>query len=104
MIENSVIGLRTRIGKNVTIRDSVILGQDFYEEHPGNGKCITMGIGDGSVIERAIVDKHCRIGRNVRVVNSRKLETSDETPEYMIVDGIVCVQRGAVLGDGWKLE
>ena len=73
VIENSVIGLRTRIGSNVTIRDSVILGQDFYEEHPGNGKCITMGIGDGSVIERAIVDKHCRIGRNVRVVNSREI-------------------------------
>jgi glucose-1-phosphate adenylyltransferase len=105
IIENSVIGLRTRIGRDVVIRNSVLLGHDFYEETSRSAKqCIPIGIGAGSVIERAIVDKHCRIGRNVRIVNERKLETSDETPEYMIVDGIVVVQRGAQLADGWKLE
>lgn len=104
IIENSVIGLRTRIGRDVVIRDSVLLGHDYYEEMPGNGKCIPMAIGAGSVIERAIVDKHCRIGRNVRIVNSSRRETSDETPECMIVDGITIVQKGAVLRDGWKLE
>ena len=30
-IENSVIGLRCRIGRDVTIRNSVIMGADFYE-------------------------------------------------------------------------
>ena len=39
-----------------------------------------LGIGDGTLIEGAIIDKNCRIGRNVRIVNDRRLDTSDETP------------------------
>jgi glucose-1-phosphate adenylyltransferase len=61
------------------------------------------GIGENSFIDGAIVDKNARIGRNVRVVNERGLDTSEETAEYMIADGIVMVQKNAVLSDGWKL-
>jgi glucose-1-phosphate adenylyltransferase len=104
VIENSVIGLRTRIGRNVVIRNSVLLGNDFYEENGKNGQSgIPLGIGDGSVIEGAIIDKNCRIGAGVRVINSQKVETSPESPECMIVDGIAVVQRGATLPDGWRL-
>ena len=45
----------------------------------------------------------CRIGARVRIVNDQVLDGSEETPEYMICDGIVVVQKGAVLPDGWKL-
>ena len=31
VIENSLIGLRCRIGRNVTIRNSIVMGNDFYE-------------------------------------------------------------------------
>ncbi len=104
IIENSVIGLRTRIGRDVVIRNSVLLGDDFYEENGKNGQdAIPLGIGAGSVIERAIIDKNCRIGQRVRVVNERKLESSPENDHCMIVDGIAMVQRGATLPDGWKL-
>ena len=30
-IENSVIGLRCHIGRDVTIRNSIVMGADFYE-------------------------------------------------------------------------
>jgi len=33
-----------------------------------------IGIGDGSVVENAIVDKNARVGRNVRIVNEAKIE------------------------------
>ncbi len=62
-----------------------------------------IGIAEGSYIDGAIIDKNCRIGRNVRVCNDRKVNTSEETPEAMIADGIVVVQKGATLKDGWHL-
>jgi len=107
IIENSVIGLRCKIGKNVTIRNSVIMGADEYES-PAKTKSdkgtIPWGIGDGTLIDGAIVDKNCRIGRNVRVVNDAGVETTAESAEYMICDGIVVVQKDATLPDGWKLK
>jgi glucose-1-phosphate adenylyltransferase len=106
VIDRSVIGLRCRIGRGVTIRNSVIMGADTYDspaEMAREGITVPQGIGDGSLIEGAIVDKNCRIGKNVRVVNDGGHDTSPETPEYMISDGIVVVQKDVTLGDGWKL-
>ncbi len=106
-IENSVVGLRCRIGRNVTIRNSILMGADFYdtdEERAASRaqKSPPLGIGPGSVIEGAIIDKNCRIGANVRIVNDHRWETSPETPQAMVADGIVIVQKEAVLPDGWQ--
>jgi glucose-1-phosphate adenylyltransferase len=108
VIENSVIGLRTTIGKNVKIRNAVIMGHDFYEEpgdvaaHAKNG-CPPMGIGEGTVIERAIVDKNARIGRNVRIVNTQEVRDRPDDGIAAICDGITVVVKDAVLPDNWKL-
>ena len=56
VIENSVIGLRCRIGRNVVIRNSVVLGSDFYETpnelatDAARGEP-PLGIGEGTIIE-----------------------------------------------------
>ncbi len=108
VIENSVIGLRCRIGRNVTIRDSVLMGSDFYEtadlisSHKADGDS-PLGVGEGTHIERAIIDKNCRIGRNVRIVNELGLNHTEETPCGMIRDGIVVMAKNTSLPDGWKL-
>ncbi|MDX1962692.1 MAG: glucose-1-phosphate adenylyltransferase [Pirellulales bacterium] len=108
VIENSVIGNRTRIGKNVTIRDTVVMGADEYQtaaqiqQNMSQGLPL-LGIGEGTVIERAIIDKNVHIGRHVRIVNERNLQTSEETAEAMICDGIAIIQKEAYLPDGWKL-
>jgi glucose-1-phosphate adenylyltransferase len=102
VIENSVIGLRTHIRRNVQIRNSVLFGNDEYET-PRNGQ-IPLGIGAGTVIDGAIIEKNCRIGSGVRIVNTANVETSPETPECMVVDGILVVQRGATLPDGWQMK
>ena len=57
----------------------------------------------GSVIDGAIVEKNCRVGAGVKIVNQRRLDGCSETAECMIVDGIVVIQRGATLPDGWWL-
>ncbi len=108
VIENSVIGLRCRIGRNVVIRNSILMGADFYEtsdavaNHRANGNP-PLGVGDGSHIEGAIVDKNCRIGRNVRVVNEQGLDDTEETPYGMVRDGIVAMGKGTTLPNGWRM-
>jgi glucose-1-phosphate adenylyltransferase len=106
VIENSVIGLRCMIGEGVVIRNSIIMGADFYEQDAARQAAgphrPLVGIGDGSVIEGAIVDKNCRIGKNVRVVNERGIDDSEDADDCVIRDGIPVVVKDAVLRDDWR--
>ena len=86
------------------------MGDDFYEgaleseQNRATGRP-PMGIGAGCVIEGAIVDKNCRIGRDVRIVNERQIENSDgDNDTCMIRDGIPIVLKEAVLPDKWTLQ
>jgi glucose-1-phosphate adenylyltransferase len=108
VIENCVIGLRCRIGRDVVIRDSIVMGNDYYQapaefENDSSGDRPPLGIGRGTRIERAIIDKNCRIGRGVEIVNHQGLDCTEETDYGMIRDGIVVVVKGAVLPDGWTV-
>jgi glucose-1-phosphate adenylyltransferase len=107
-IENSVIGLRCVIGNNVTIKDSIIMGADFYETAgqltDGHNGRPPLGIGEGSVIGGAIIDKNCRIGRNVIISNEEKLVERNVDGFCVIQDGIPVIVKGAILPDGWSLS
>jgi glucose-1-phosphate adenylyltransferase len=103
-IERCVIGVRSRIGRDVIVRNSVMIGADRFEtesERTENRKrgIPNFGVGDGSIIEQAILDKDCRIGRNVQIVNRRNLKT-DEGPNYVIRDGIVVIPKSSIVPDG----
>ena len=109
VIENSVIGLRCRIGKNVVIRNSVILGNDFYEAADGPAAEAArglppLGIGDGSIIQGAIVDKNVRIGRRTRIVNEHGWEATADSHRFTVRDGVAVVPKDAVVPDGWLPE
>lgn len=109
VIENSVIGLRTIIEPNVTIKDSIIMGCDFYQgdDEPNceDNNYVPLAIGSGSYIQGCIIDKDCRIGKNVKIMNeTAREETNLEHPICVIRDGIPVVIKGAVLPDGWSLE
>lgn len=103
-IERCIVGIRTRIGRGALIRDTVIIGADHFEtdrerqENRHRG-IPDLGIGDGAVIENAILDKDCRIGANVRIVNQEKIHDG-EGKNYVIRDGIVVIPKGAVVLDG----
>jgi glucose-1-phosphate adenylyltransferase len=108
IIENSVIGVRCRIERDVTIRNAILIGSDEYESPEEVAQATAaglprVGIGAGTVIDGAIIDKNCRIGRNVRIANDAGVDASEETPEAMIRDGIACVQKGAILPDNWRM-
>jgi glucose-1-phosphate adenylyltransferase len=109
VIENSVIGLRCLIGRDAVIRNSVIMGNDYYEL-PGeiasrrcNG-CPPLGIGPGTFVEGAIIDKNCRIGCGARVVNAARLENTEEDQFGMIRDGVLVIPKETTLPDKWALN
>jgi len=109
IIENSVIGLRCRIGKDVTIRNSVLMGADFFQSPEAIAAdqaagVPLVGIADGTQIDGAIIDKNCRIGRNVSIANHRQVQTAVETPQAMICDGIVVIPKNTLLPDDWSLD
>ncbi|MCE5266650.1 MAG: glucose-1-phosphate adenylyltransferase [Planctomycetaceae bacterium] len=108
-IENSIIGLRCHIGRNVCIRNSVVMGNDLYDTpeelaaHAAKGEP-PLGIAEGSHVEGAIIDKNCRIGRNARVLNQQGLENTDETPCGMIRDGIVVMPKNTIVPHDWAMR
>lgn len=106
-IENSIIGLRCKIDENVHIKDSIIMGSDYYESSGSggaNGPESAMAIGEGSYIQGAIVDKNCTIGKNVVVSCSDDEPDSDlENPQFVIRDGVPIIVKGANIPDNWKL-
>ena len=106
-VENSVIGIRTRIGNGTTIVSSYIMGIDFYEtiEEIDLARAHglpTAGIGNRCYIRNAIVDKNCRIGDDVRINGGPHLENTDHAL-YTVKDGIVVVKKGAVLPNGFVI-
>ena len=103
-ITHSVIGVRTQIGKNVTIKNSVLIGADGYETAAEKAENLrrglpNLGIGDGTIIENAILDKDARIGANVHLCNQDKIKNG-EGPNFVIREGIVVIPRGAIVLDG----
>jgi glucose-1-phosphate adenylyltransferase len=103
-LERCVLGVRSRIGRNVALRDSVLIGADRFETDAERTANRAIGlpdlvVGDNVVIERAILDKDCRIGRNVQIVNQRGV-LDDEGDNYVIRDGIVVIPRGTVVPEG----
>ena len=107
-IEQSVVGIRARIGAGTTIANAYIMGNDYYEtleqihENTAAGRPL-IGIGERCVIECAIIDKNCRIGKDVIIKGGKHLANTDHSL-YAVKDGIVVVKKMAILPDGFVIE
>ena len=106
-IERALIGNRTRIDKGASINNSYIMGADYYEDvedfELNKEKGLpNMGIGKYSYIERAILDKNCRIGENVRIIGGKHLPDGDYE-NYSIKDGIVVIKKNAVIANDTQI-
>ncbi len=106
---NSIIGLRSRLDVGVRIEDSIIMGSDFFEsieEIRSNleRNAPHIGIGENTIIKRAIVDKNVRIGKNVKLLNNVGIGRKDgENGSYYIREGIIIVPKGGVITDGTEI-
>ena len=107
VIEDSLIGVRSVIGRDCTIKNTYIMGADYYEtdeDRAANraGERPHFGIGPGSHIENAIIDKNVRVGNNVALRN-REAHTTFDDGRVVIREGITVVPRGTVLPDGYRI-
>jgi glucose-1-phosphate adenylyltransferase len=103
-IRNSVIGLRSIIANNVTLQSTIMMGGDHYENEEQRAENRELGrpdigIGPGSFIEGAIIDKNARLGANVviRSWDERPDETNDN---WVSREGIVIIPKNAIIPDG----
>ncbi len=106
-LENSVIGIRTRIGHGTTVVSSYIMGGDYFETLEEMNRSAErgipkIGIGERCYIKNTIIDKNCRIGNDVRINGGAHLPNTDHAL-YTVKDGIVVVKKGAILPDGFVI-
>jgi glucose-1-phosphate adenylyltransferase len=103
-IINSIAGIRSIIGEDVVLEEALVLGADYYEDdgdvqYNQQMGIPPIGIGRGSILRHAIIDKNAHIGTGVRVLNEQKIQNWDG-PGYYIRDGIVMVPKNGVLPNG----
>ena len=105
-IHHSVLGVRSRVENDVVLQDSLVMGSDFFESSSERAMLrerggIPLGVGQGTTVKRAILDKNARIGSNVTIVNKDHVEEADR-PElgFYIRNGIVVVVKNASIPDG----
>ena len=106
-ITQSVIGIRSRIGKDTVIKNAYIMGCDYYETIEQINKknalgAPILGIGERCTIEDAIVDKNCSIGNDVHIKGGAHLEKIDH-PLYTIKDNIIVIKKGAIIPNGFTI-
>jgi glucose-1-phosphate adenylyltransferase len=103
-LDRCVVGVRSRIGRDVVLHETVFNGADRFEDGAERVRnrdrgVPDFGIGDRTVVRRAVIDKDCRIGRDVQIVNRGGVQEA-ETDLYVIRDGIVVIPNGTVVPDG----
>jgi glucose-1-phosphate adenylyltransferase len=99
-LERSVIGIRSIIRSGATIRNSIIMGADYFEsDRPADPAHPPLGVGRNCVIDRAIIDKNARISDGAVITPEGKpLDFDGEN--YFIRDGIVVVPKDTVIPAG----
>jgi len=98
-IRDSVVGIRTQVGRGATITRSVLLGADYYQDESSGYGEVDLGIGRGVVLDRVIVDKNARIAAGVRLANDTNA-VDGEGDGWFIRDGIIVVPKGAIVTKG----
>jgi glucose-1-phosphate adenylyltransferase len=105
-VTSCVVGLRSRISEGVQLDNTYMMGADFYQSFDDmrtdmRNNLPRVGIGEGSVIRRAIIDKNARIGRDTRLMNEAGVtELDGPNSSYYIRDGIIIVPKNGVIADG----
>ena len=105
-IENSVLGVRSRIEAGCVIEDTLIMGADFYQafaerQSDCERSSVSLGIGANTTIRRAIIDKNAHIGCDVQIINKDNVQEAErESQGFFIRSGIIVVLKNAVIPDG----
>lgn len=108
-VQRSVLGVRSRIGANSVIDNSLLMGADYYERPEDRMELLTkgkvpVGVGSNCLIKGAIVDKNARIGNDVKIINKDNIEeamsSEAEAQGFIIRSGIPVILKNATIPDG----
>ncbi|MEN8614554.1 glucose-1-phosphate adenylyltransferase [Dehalogenimonas sp. THU2] len=99
-ISHSVVGIRSQIGRNCVITDSIMMGADYYDS-PNHHQPI--GIGENCYIQGAIIDKNVSIGPG-SVIKSFPRGINDDFGTWAVQDGIVVIPKNTVIPAGTVIE
>ncbi len=102
-ISNSIIGIRTQIGPGTSIKDSVVMGADYYTTPGIRGSDVPIGIGPNCIIEGAILDKNVRIGEGV-IIKPFPRGTEIDAGTWVVQDGIVVIPKDTTILPGTHIE
>jgi glucose-1-phosphate adenylyltransferase len=102
-ISNSVVGIRSYIGNNTTVKNSIVMGGDYFRWHDPSRRGITEGpdrpgIEEEAYVENAIIDKNVSIGKRCIIKNRDQVEEA-EAEKYYIRDGIVVIPKNTTIPD-----
>jgi glucose-1-phosphate adenylyltransferase len=104
-IKDSIVGIRTIIEKGSSLNGVICMGADFYETEiqkaqNAEERIPNVGIGKGSIIKGAIIDKNVRIGEDCRIGIDNIQRADGNYGDYYFVDGIIVIPKNTVLGSG----
>ena len=105
-IHHCVLGVRSRVESDVVLQESLVMGSDFFESSEERlairkGGGIPLGVGQGTTVKKAILDKNARIGNNVTIVNKDRIDEADRADQgFYIRNGIIVVLKNATIPDG----
>jgi glucose-1-phosphate adenylyltransferase len=100
-ITHSVIGLRSNIGAGTVIKDTVVMGSDYYERRVA--KNVPLGIGKKCHVEGAIIDKNVHIGDGV-VIKPFPRGTDMDAGTWVVQDGIVVIPKDTIIPAKMRIE
>lgn len=106
-VRNSILGVRSVVRQEVTLENTLMMGADYYEDsvHEMQNRergIPNLGIGRGTFIRNAIIDKNAHIGDEARIANESGLQVFDGDG-YYIRDGIVIVPKGGIIRNGTRI-
>ena len=101
-ITHSIVGIRSQIGEGTVIRDSILMGADYYQEEKPRGN-LPIGIGKNCHIEAAILDKNVRIGDDV-VIKPFPSTRDIDGDLYFVRDGVVVIAKDTEIPSGTRIE
>jgi len=102
-VSHCLLGLRSFIKKGTVIKDTVVVGNQTYIPTAYQNLPKEFSIGEGCVIQKAIIDEHVFIGNRVQLTNQKNLQHMEGKNGVFIRDGIIIVTTGTSLPDGFVL-
>jgi glucose-1-phosphate adenylyltransferase len=104
-LHHCVLGIRSLIGEGCVLKDTIVMGSDYYETKDQLALNATrgrpnLGLGRNCRISGSIIDKNARIGADCVLSPEGKADGTYVGGAVIIRDGVLVVTKGAIVPPG----